>query len=958
MQLFKRILLFPLLWYLQPAVSQPSAAMYLEQAIEAVKNNEEEQAAQLFSQAIDIFEKKDSLEQWIQAHKDYGKAFRSRKQDVAFDKAVQTFLQSQQTKLWRAPSSREEWDALVWLYVNLAYVYNYKLANYDDAIEAYEMASHIHTTQLGPPDRLVIKYIYKPLANIYTRLGDAQAAVVYLEKCVDFYAEQASTEDYIEAKSDLAMALLFTKAITPAEQQLEDALELDGLSTEHRVLLYANMSRVQLDLDKAELAIEYINKAIHLLKGSIEKEETHKKWKWLVSLYTLKGEILISEKQFPEGEKTLRLAEHHLNTRLDGYQKRDLMPVYTNLARLYKQQKDFKKAIEAYHDIFSILLVDFNPDSWRTQPDPAYFSAEYMLIDALAGKAACLHDWFEETGNQEMLQLGLKCHELIFEVEQLQRRAYRYESSKLDNVADARNRSAQAIELALQLWRTTGEEAYKERAFAFAERSKSTLMLEAFYNSRAVSLAGLPDSVLKRESLIQKSIAELEEQLYTARQASAEEDTMQELKVKLLTSKQKYTDWISQLEGQYPNYYKLKYNVNTLSVQAVQQQLLDTEQVFVEYFLGEKMAYVFVISKDKFELIELSLKASLNEMIIRFRKNIEAFQLSTSNRSQLCEEYGQLAYQLYQELVQPVEHTFSMATDLIIVPSGALGLLPFDALVQKQVTDCNFQAFPFLVNQYNISYAYSATLQYALNNREVVNNKLAGFAPEFDGSAGFGQLNHNIALLENIQPLMKSDNFLRGQATQEKIKQAAATYGLFHFATHAQANTSAENFSFIVFSDGRGAYDSLFVKDIYLLPLHAEMVVLSACETAVGKFYEGEGVISLARSFLYAGANSVITTQWSINDTANRKLMESFYGHLKAGKTKSEALREAKREQIEGGGKLGAHPVYWAAFAPIGNMREINTGIKIGPYLIVFLLGLVCVGLFIGYRKGKRLPAI
>ena len=951
MQLFKLIPLLLLLSYFNHSFTQTPGSSYLEQAIDAVKHNEEEKGAQLFNQAIDIFEKKDSLEQWIKAHKDYGKAFRSRKQNVDFDKAVQVLQLSKKTELWRTPSNKEEWDALVWLYANLAYVYNYKLADYDNAIEAYETAGHIHTTHVGPPDKLVIKYIYKPLANIYTRLGDAQGAIVYLEKCVDFYAKQSISEDYVEAKSDLAMALLFTDEFARAEHHLLEALEVDDLSTENLVLLYANMSRVQMDLNKEKQAIEYINEAIRLLKKLIEKEETHKKWKWLVSLYTLKGEILISKKQFSEGEKILRLAEHNLNTNLDGYQKRDLMPVYTNLARLYKEQKNFKKAIGAYHDIFSILLVDFKPDSWRSQPNPTSFSAEYMLIDALAGKAECLYAWFAETGNQEMLQVGLECHELIFEIEQLQRRTYRYESSKLYNVADARNRSTQAIELALQLWKTTGEEIYKERAFAFAEHSKSTLMLEAFYNSRAVSLAGLPDSVLKRESLIQKSIAELEEQLYAAKQEANGDSAIQELNVELLTLKQRYADWISKLEEQYPNYYKLKYNVNTLSIQEVQQQMLEEEQVFVEYFLGEKGAYVFVISKTKFEVVELNIDASLDEMIIQFRNSIEAFQLSSSNRSALCEEYNQLAYQLYGELIQPIQHVLNTATGVIIVPSGILGLLPFDALIQKPVTGCNFQTFPFLVNRYNISYAYSATLQYALYNREVVNNKLAGFAPEFNGAAGFGKLSHNMALLEGIRSLMKSENFLGPEATLDNVKSIASSYGLFHFATHAKANTSAENFSFIVFSDGSGSYDSLFVKDIYLLPLKAEMVVLSACETSVGKLYEGEGVISLARSFLYAGANSVITTQWSINDAANRKLMESFYAHLKAGKTKSEALRQAKLEQIEQGGKLGAHPVYWAAFAPIGNMSDINTGMKPGPYLIFCLLGLVGLGLFIRYRK-------
>jgi CHAT domain-containing protein len=196
---------------------------------------------------------------------------------------------------------------------------------------------------------------------------------------------------------------------------------------------------------------------------------------------------------------------------------------------------------------------------------------------------------------------------------------------------------------------------------------------------------------------------------------------------------------------------------------------------------------------------------------------------------------------------------------------------------------------------------------------------------------------------------------LRDEATIENFRQRAGRYGKIHLATHAQANTAAGNFSFIVLADGAGGYDSLFVNDLYGLRLRAELVVLSACETGVGTVYKGEGVISLARGFLYAGAGSIITTLWSINDQANSLLMEQFYEEIRAGKPKDQALRDAKINRIENADALAAHPAYWAAFVPIGDMNEMDST----PGWIA-LSGIIAAGvgalglLFFGWRRWKR----
>ncbi|MCG8326980.1 MAG: CHAT domain-containing protein [Chitinophagales bacterium] len=938
---------------ISPSYAQHHADELLEQAITLVKNNKEDSASIYFSESLMLYQKADSLVKWINAHKSYGKAYRIRRLDSDPNKTVEVLVEASKENLWRAPLNAKEWDALVWLNVNIAFTHYYKLENFIMAKEYYELAAHLHQKNIGDPDYYLIKHVYKPLSNLNTRLGDYSASEVYLQTAIDFFSEEKITNEAARTSNDLAIVFLSQGKITESIQLLENALELEELSDETVALLQGNLAKSLHDNGDLKKALLHINYCLDLL--NTDDVNSISILKWIANFHVLKGDILLSLKRYDDSELELKKAERLLNEVSNSYQNRDLAGLYQILGRLYNERAQFEKSILTYHRIFDIMLDHFDESSWHSQPNPSTFSAEYMLIDALFGKAETLYAWYQKTADQEMLQTALKCHELIYEVEQLQRRAYRYESSKLFNVADARSRSTQAIQLALELWHKTGNEKYKEVALAFAERSKSTLMLEAFYNSRAVSLASLPDSVLQREKAIQKAIADAEESLYSAKSDNAVDSLIQQLEMDLLSLKQQYADWIKELEQQYPRYYKLKYNLNTLSSTEIQNALISGDQAFLEYFIGDKTIYVFLITTDNFRVFELEKDFPLEDWVIELRENIEAFQFSNSDRSALCESYNHLAYQLYNELIKPLEAN-GLPEGLLIVPDGVLGFVPFDALLSDVPhPGCKFSNYPYLLQKYHIQYAYSATLQSGLLQRSIRNKKWIGFAPSFDGANSFGKLTYNQLLVEGLQKINGGKAYMNKEATISNLSEIAEQYGLFHFATHAQANTEAGDFSFIVFSNGQGGYDSLFVKDIYLLPLQAEMAVLSACETAVGKLYQGEGIINLARSFLYAGANSVITTQWSINDATNRELMERFYNFLHKGYSKSEALRLAKQEQVKNGGMLHAHPAYWAAFAPIGNMRPVYSGLNpVWIYSAVGLsLGLILIGRWYFSQKSK-----
>jgi len=158
------------------------------------------------------------------------------------------------------------------------------------------------------------------------------------------------------------------------------------------------------------------------------------------------------------------------------------------------------------------------------------------------------------------------------------------------------------------------------------------------------------------------------------------------------------------------------------------------------------------------------------------------------------------------------------------------------------------------------------------------------------------------------------------------VRPFAPNYQIIHLATHGKVNIQYPDYSYLAFQEVKDSLENelLYIKDIYGLQLKADLVVLSACETANGTLAEGEGIVNLARGFTYAGASAVVSTLWKISDIATANLMEEFYRGLKNGQPKDIAMAKAKNHFLETTSSQFAHPFYWAAFVLIGDSAPIS----------------------------------
>jgi CHAT domain-containing protein len=347
----------------------------------------------------------------------------------------------------------------------------------------------------------------------------------------------------------------------------------------------------------------------------------------------------------------------------------------------------------------------------------------------------------------------------------------------------------------------------------------------------------------------------------------------------------------------------------------------------------------------------------------RFREAIAADPESPDVESTV--EQGRA---LYETLVDPVASVLEKAERILIVPDGPLHVLPFAALVSSQG-----ERTEFLIERKPIHVVASLTVYRELRDRERTDRPddaptlLAFGDPRYPGpgyDADDAALRSLLVGGDSLRPLPatrdevdaivelfgeSATGYLGPDATEDRAKQVDTGPRLLHFAAHGAIDERAPLDSAIVLTipdpPAEGNDNGLLQAwEIFEdMRIDADLVTLSACETALGGQRAGEGMIGLTRAFQYAGAGTVLASLWEVSDRSTAELMTRFYGYLEGGKPKDEALRAAQLDLIRGEieidpatpeGRRGvarlakaegapeyAAPFYWAAFELHGDHR-------------------------------------
>ena len=551
---------------------------------------------------------------------------------------------------------------------------------------------------------------------------------------------------------------------------------------------------------------------------------------------------------------------------------------------------------------------------------------------------------FDENDPLRDLKMSLATFQLASDLIDIMRHGYKSEGSKLFLGERAKEIYEKSIRVALKLNEITKDQVYAENAFEFAEKSKVSVLLDALRDADAKQFAGISDSLLEQEKEIKIDLAFYDKSLAEEQQKGKEADSakISLWSDKVFVLKQKYESLISFLEREYKDYYNLKYESKTITVKEIQEKILDDKSGMIEYFVGDSSIYIYIIAKNYFNVLTIKHEDQFKDQVERMRDAI--ISMKDSKNSDKYSRYTDLSYILYTNLVMPaleqLKKSGKSISNLYIIPDGILSYVPFEALLVSEVKSNNpkeFTDMEFLVKKYSVVYGYSSTLMYDNLNkkRKEAPNSFLAFAPvDFQGITPdklrgvedkISSLPASESEVSSIQKLFKNKGnpkvYLKANATEATVKsKELSTYKYIHFATHGYVNEERPKLSGILFADdtAKSAEDGiLFSGEVYNLNLNADLVVLSACQTGLGKVVKGEGIIGLTRGFLFSGASNMIVSLWKVADESTSKLMVDFYTHLLKNKSKSAALSETKRMMIKDP-KLAA-PYYWAPFILIGN---------------------------------------
>jgi CHAT domain-containing protein len=346
------------------------------------------------------------------------------------------------------------------------------------------------------------------------------------------------------------------------------------------------------------------------------------------------------------------------------------------------------------------------------------------------------------------------------------------------------------------------------------------------------------------------------------------------------------------------------------------------------------MLYIFLANRNGIWLEKVKTGKDFAIAITKFRSLLSGPEHNERSAEQFS-DFQKYGYLLYSYLISPVSGRF-VSDELVISPDYMLSFFPFETLVTDNEvhTDRLYSKLPYLMNDFEISYSYSATLlSESGKTRATLKNKLLAFAPSYDTiyidsvSVWRQNIGETLTSLKYsgeeasfVSRITGGDAFIGKEATRLRFIAESGNFNILHLAMHTVLKSKDPvNSGLIFFKEGDSISNILTPYDIYSLPLNAKMVVLSSCYTGSGTLYSGEGVLSLARGFIFSGSRSVMMSLWEVDDRSGMEIIKSYYRKLKKGIGKSRALKEARMEYLNNADMAAAHPYYWSTLVIYGD---------------------------------------
>jgi len=834
-----------------------------------------------------------------------------------YQKSVEAYLKS--IEIIGEPDSTDEMDLLYNFHNNAGVAYG-RLVELDKSLFHYEQ-SYRYLEMLGFPDK-------HQLAMNYNNRGAAEFAKGDIGKAIEYFEQsRAVVEDLFGfyhsmtggAYNNIGFSYYRLQEYEKAAQYLETSMEIKrevfGENHTDTAIGYSSLAIVYMQKKDYEEAIKYFKKSISIRENI--HGETHPV---LIPAYAQTGSLYLEMGELNESKKYFERAYSIADAKL-GPRHPDTVKGLMDLGNVYGTGGDFREAEKYYTRADQILSDEIDAGSSVQK-----YSDSIVHIKALLAELQT--HYFHENGDTEHLIKSLKRYEealsLIDEIQY----SYGSESSKLLLVDKYYHLYGNAVDIAGLLYDETGDEYYLEAAFSYSEISRARLTTEQLLRSENTKYGRVPEELLDREAGLNLEISDVYQSLHA--DPEMDTDDIEALRKSLFKLNREKEKVVEEIRKRSPDYYNLKYGIDYASIKELQDSILNERETLLSYVVREEDIKVFVIDKNESKLVTINDVSGLDEDLKNLRESIESDRI---------EDFTDISARLYKQLFKPLKPLIKTSS-IIIIPDQVLHYLPFGLLVSNvgDIENQGYHNLGYLIGEFSISYNLSSTLlRLKREKNDDIPDKLLAAAPFSEGDGIQNKIRTDQA--ENWQPLPlsgyevaeianqfnekkskwslfsknKFENLAGASATETMIKNGnLSNFGYLHFATHGFVNDEEPYLSGIVFSGDDENDGILYVDDIFKLRLKANLVVLSACETAGGKLHRGEGILGFIRAFIYAGTSSLVTTHWKVDDLATAKWMVRFYEEALDGKSYANAVQTVKKEFIAD--PETANPRYWSSF--------------------------------------------
>ncbi|MEP6920141.1 MAG: CHAT domain-containing protein [bacterium] len=773
-------------------------------------------------------------------------------------------------------------------------VVHYRLGNYDLALDYYRKALALRE-KAG--NRLSVGYALSNIGGVTQVLGNYGLALDYHQKALEVFEAQGAKPDAVVSLTNIGLLYswqgnyglaleYYRKAFTLAEAQGQE-LEVA------RLLGYLGQS--QMAQGQYAQALESYNKSLATATRLGNKLEMIAEISSIGTLYERQGDYAQALEYY---QRSLSISKA-----LDVKSK--IAGTLASIGHLHNLQGDYTLALESAESAVSIAKL---------------IRSAHTLRDALivAGTA--------QLGLGQTEQARRAFEEAIAAVESLRAQVAGDEQAQQQFFEQMVSPYYKMVELLAAIGNV-------DEALTYAEYGKARVLLDVLRSGRVNVTKVMTAREREQERGLSAALVSLNTQISSEeRRPQPDQVRLANLKAQLEKARLEHEDFQTRLYAAHPDLRVQRGEARPFSSEQANELLAGPETALLEYVVTDKTAYLFVLTASAnavtptgpqqpiLKLYDLKLgRKELNGRVQTFRQRIANNDLG----------YAAPSADLYDLLIRPAEGQLQGKTRLVIVPDDVLWETPFQALRPA--------GGKYLIQTAAISYAPSLTVLREMTrskrNRAPGGTLLAMGNPR--PAPQTVSRSKNLLMSVSLEPLPEAERMVKSltriygaaasrvyvgaSASEGVLKAEAGKHRVLHLAAHGVLNDASPMYSHVVLSQGEGDREDGLLEawEVMNLDLHADLVVLSACETARGRFGAGEGVIGMTWALFVAGIPTSVVSQWRVESVSTTELMIEFYRRLKGGVGKSEAMRGAAVKLIAD--RRYEHPFYWAGFIVVGD---------------------------------------